>query len=105
MAEYSIHADPQKNRLYIILRGSLTEPAIHSFIEDLKITLLELKPGLTILNDSREFRPANSEIMYLLVQIAKMIAEYQPARVARLVNPLSGMQLSKVSLQAGYPAL
>ena len=52
-----IRIDPAKNRLYVILRGSLSEDQVLDAVDRVIARAGELQPGFTVINDTASFQP------------------------------------------------
>ncbi len=104
-ASYRIWSDNKKNRLYVVLKGAMSdglakEMADHTIEEAKKLT-----PGFTVINDISELEPI-TEIGAKEIKRAQAFLGYKGVkRIIRVVSP--AMDLARKQFEAapqGYPA-
>ncbi len=99
-----VKADVEKNRLYMKLIGLPTPAKAHGLLYRLKVELSKLKPGFTLLNDSRMLMLKEGDVPEIIAEIMQEIAARKPSKVVRVVNEVAGVPLAKISSEVGYQA-
>jgi len=102
MAEYSIKAVPEQNRLFLTLAGKPQAHELAPFLLKFKEEISRLQPGCTVLAMMKDFKPVGRDIQMIVRQIMLMTAEANASKSARVVNPLFAMQLDRISREFGY---
>ncbi|HHE46257.1 MAG TPA: hypothetical protein ENL08_00965 [Bacteroidetes bacterium] len=97
-----VKADVEKNRLYMKLVGLPTPEKAVELKSRLIIELRKLKPGFTMLNDSRGLLLEKGNITGMVTEIMQAIAAGKPSKVARVVNELAAEPLEEISTNVGY---
>jgi hypothetical protein len=102
-------ADPDRNRLYVTLKGRMTgkdaKQASARVISDLK----KLKPGFDVITDISEFEPVTQKETELLVQAHKLFIKKGVGRVTRVIGSelkavVANIQFERVSRKSNIVA-
>ena len=104
MPHIEVKADPFKNRLYMKLIGLSSPERARELKHKLSRELKKLKPGFTMLNDSRRLLLEPGTIQPMIYEIMRLIADVKPQKIARIVGDKPGVELDKISKLAGYEA-
>ena len=102
--EFKVSVDTAKNRLFVKLDGFPSMEDVKAFEKALFAELTRIKPGFTLLNDAAAFKPAGADVQAEIAVVMKKVAEKKPSKVARVVTSVAGMQLGRISKEAGYEA-
>lgn len=98
---YSINADTGKNRIYYAIIGSWKSPAdVPNYLEDMKKSARQMKPGFTILTDLTRAKTAMPEIKKLHEQAQKILISAGLSKVAEVFpdkDYVLKMQVDKIS--------
>lgn len=95
--EYDIRADVLKNRLYISIKGFMTEEDAVIISDKASAETRKLKPGFDVINDIRELSPATPKASRLYSRQLDVAKEVGIGRVVRIVGDqvITKMQLTK----------
>ena len=99
-----LKTDIEKNRLYMRLVGLPTPTEARKLLKKLRVELRKLKPGFTLLNDSRMLMLKEGDVPETIAEIMLEIAAGKPSKIARVVNEIAGIPLQKISSKVGYQA-
>jgi len=99
MAEFEVHADTNKNRVYVRIEGSLNIEEAEQLKEAYADAVDKCSPGFTVLNDVSELHPCIPEVQEILQKITEIASRSGVGRVARVVGktPLAGLQIDRIS--------
>ena len=99
---YEVRADQQKNRLYIILKGFLSDEEVKQAAEEVIQKVQQLQPGFGIINDIAELAPASPEATGYIKQAQTAAFRHGPSKVVRVVkSAISSMQFNRLQKEAG----
>jgi methyl-accepting chemotaxis protein len=102
---FFVKAIPEYNRAVVGLAGYAEDvEEMRAYTNEISAGFAQLKPGITVLNDSKEFEAAGEKLLGEIKVIFEKTAEMKPIAVARIVKPTAGAQLRRVSKQSGYSA-
>jgi hypothetical protein len=95
--EYSIRADVMKNRLYISIKGFMTEEDAVTISDKASAEMRKLRPGFDVINDIRELKPASPKASKFYARQLDVAKEVGIGRVVRVVGDqvITKMQLTK----------
>ncbi len=100
---YESHSDVNKNRLYIRLKGFLTDDMMEKAADQVIHELKKLKPGFDVINDISEFKPTSQAGLAHIQRAQKAIQDRSVRRVIRVVNQshvTAQLQLNRVGKEA-----
>ena len=103
-AEYVIEATPAKNRIYMKLKGFLSDDQVQAAADKFLDELKNLKPGIDIINDISEFKPASARGAEIIQNAQKQVAQLGVRKLVRIVDNrvLGLLQFKTTSKGAGY---
>ncbi len=84
---YDIRIDPAKNRLYVILRGTLSEGQVLDAVDRVIARAGELQPGFAVINDTATFQPATPKCLEDFKQAHGYLLRSGMGREIRVVEP------------------
>ncbi len=99
MAEFEVHADTNKNRVYVRIEGSLNIEEAEQLKEAYADAVDKCSPNFTVLNNVAELRPCISEVQEILKEITDIAHQSGVGKVARIVGetPIAGLQIDRIS--------
>ena len=103
---YKINVDKEKNCLYILLKGRVSERITDQLLEDIQAKAHELQPGFYIINDLRETTSITTQRKGETLDFLETMMELGHGRVIRIVGPapqsdMFSRQLDKLSQRFG----
>jgi hypothetical protein len=100
-----VRLDADKNRLYVLLEGLLSEEEARQAANQIIAGVETLKPGGDIINDLSQFRPLSQSSLSEVRRIAEAIVKARVRRLVRIVgvSPTAVMQVQReASTVGGY---
>ncbi|MFC1961076.1 hypothetical protein ACFLYO_10240 [Chloroflexota bacterium] len=96
---YDVRADTDKNRLYVVIEGYLTDPEVLDLIKDGKAGIDQLQPGFDVINDGRNYKPFSRKGTEYIVELLNYEIEHGRNRHVRIVDKvtLGEMQFERVT--------
>lgn len=106
MGEYIVRADTAKNRLYITLRGFLTDSEVKAAADTVIAEASKLRPGFDAINDITTFEPVSPEGTAEMVRAQQFVKTHGVRRIIRIQPQpsLGGLQLRRKAKEIGYEA-
>jgi hypothetical protein len=103
--EYDIEARVDKNRLYLSLRGSMSDDEAKEVADRVILEIRKLRPGFSIINDISELKPASPVATEHLRRAQEASVRHGCGRVVRVVGSqaITQMQWSR-TLKASHHA-
>lgn len=99
---YEVKIDPQKNRLYIILKGFLKNPEMQEVVDEVIRSIDKMKPGFDIITDLSEFKPVSQEGTEYLKRAQMAVYKSEVRKVVRVVkHVISAMQFTRIQREIG----
>lgn len=92
-ATYLVRIDSNKNRLYVELKGALSEGQILSAVDDVIGGVARLKPGFSVVTDLSTFRPATSKGAEDIKQAQAFVARQPVGRIIHVTGPSDPVEL------------
>lgn len=95
-----IQIDTDRNRLYIILRGFLSDPEMQVAREQIIENVNKLSKGFDVVTDLSTFKPASTQGMKEIKQAQRYITSHGVGRIVRIVDNeglASGQMVSSVA--------
>ncbi len=83
---YRVRIDPNKNRLYVEMKGQLSEGQILSAVDDVIVGVGQLKPGFSVVTDLATFEPATPKGAEDVRQAQAFVARQPSGRVIHVVG-------------------
>ena len=83
---YRVRIDPIRNRLYVELRGALSEGQILSAVDDVIVGVGQLKPGFSVVNDLTTFKPTTPKGAEDVRQAQAFVARQPLGRVIHVMG-------------------
>ena len=109
MGTSNVSSDTQNNILYLELDGYFTEEETQEALNKFMQGIDELKPGLAIIDDIRNFKPVKQESSSNISKAHKYALEKGLKTIVRVVGQESlhvgEMQMERLARQAGIKAL
>lgn len=104
MGEFELKVNPSKNRVVLRLAGFFSDDEIKEFVETSLGELDKLKPGMALISDISNFKPASPKGAKELLTAQKILKEKGVDRIIRVAgsNVLGKKQLDRQAKQAGY---
>jgi len=103
---FEIHATPQKNRLYVTVRGKMDIAELQAATNKIKEEARRLKSGFGVVSDIQEFIPLTEEVRQAMQNTMKVIRDAGMGHVVRIsTNAVVANQWQRTSRTAGYEAL
>lgn len=104
MAEFDVHADINKNRIYVRIKGSLNIQEAEQLKEDYVDAVDKCSPGFTVLNNVAELNPCIPEVQEILKEITDIAHQSGIGKVARIVGktPIAGLQIDRISTSKSH---
>lgn len=101
---YEIYAIPEKNRMYMKLSGFFRDDKIQEAVDKFLSEVEKLKPGIDIINDISQFRPATAKGAEMIKSAQVKVAQKGVKRLVRVVDKsVSGLlQFKTTAKSAGY---
>lgn len=95
--EYHIRADVLENRLYLSIKGFMTEEDAVIISDKASAEMRKLKRGFDVINDIRDLKPASLKASRLYSRQLDVAKEIGVGRVVRIVGDqvITKMQLTK----------
>ena len=99
MADFNVHVDSIKNRIYVKIDGSLSVEEAKALEEKYRQAVSQCFTGFSVLNDVSWLRPCSPEVQQILSEITHISSNAGVGKVARVVGetPLAGMQIDRIS--------
>jgi hypothetical protein len=95
--------DAKKNRINLKMAGFFNAALAQTVYDQLMAAVDKTKPGFTLLNDIREFKPAGDEVQAIIGKAMQQVSLKKPSKVARVAGALSGLQFGRLGKEkAGY---
>lgn len=95
-------ADPEKNRLTIILEGLMNADEAKQAADEVSSALGTLKPGMDIINDISKFKPSSEETQAEIVRAQQSAVKAGAKRVIRVIESIIGKsQFKRLQQVAG----
>lgn len=91
---YRVRIDPIRNRLYVELRGALSEGQILSAVDDVIVGVGRLKPGFSVVHDLATFRPATPKGAEDVRQVQAFVARQPLGRIIHVMSPGDSAEVS-----------
>jgi hypothetical protein len=100
----TIRADIAKNRMYIILEGSVGEAESKANLPMIDREVKKLGPGFSVIADTTSCRPTTIKVKEDIEAVQTELLKYGMKRVIRVVgaNAISAMQLDNGAKKTGY---
>ena len=86
-ASYKIWSDPSKNRLYIVLKGSIPDDMATAAADKTIREAKKLQPGFIVINDISEVEPAGPNGAKEIKRAQAFLGYRGVKRVIRIVHP------------------
>lgn len=104
-SSYKIRADPAKNRLYIVLKGSIPDEMAKAAAEEVMAETKKLSAGFCVVNDISEMQPASPRGAAEIKRAQAFLGYMGVRRIIRVV-PATGPEVKAQfeSPPQGYPA-
>ena len=106
---YGIRYDERKNRLYVELKGTISEDEALALIRKTQDVLEQhLRPGLSVINDLSDALPLPANVAAYISQGQSAIDAKHPSKVIRVVkNIVSAVQFKRTHQEAhiGYSVI
>lgn len=104
MGAYDVHADTIKNRLYITLRGFLTDSQARAAADAVIAEVEKLNPGFDAITDISTFQPVSVQATAEVARAQQIVKACGVRRVVRIqrLPTLGSLQLQRKSREAGY---
>ena len=103
---YGIRYDERKNRLYVELKGTISEEEALALLRKTQDVLEHhLRPGLSVINDLSDALPLAANVAAYISQGQAAIDAKRPSKVIRIVkNIVSAVQFKRTHQEAhiGY---
>ena len=88
------------------LKGFMQDNEVIIFTNEVRNSILKLKPKFDIINDISEFSPASPKGRELIKEAQAYAFQMKVGRVVRIVkNPTAKIQFDRSSKEAGYTAI
>lgn len=105
--EKSVHVDPIKKRVYLLLQGFLSLEQALKVKEAYQGAIAEAGPGYTVLSYFKDFTPGTKQVADVFASMIEMASKGGCRKAARLssesvLGPLQMSRLAKV--RASYPS-
>lgn len=102
---FQITSNTAKNRLYITVAGYLEEPERKAAMKALVAEAGTLQPGFDVISDITGLHPSNQAGFNDFLRARSALKLKGLGRVVRVVGiPLSRIQLTRISEEAGFAA-
>lgn len=99
---HKVTADPEKNRLTIILEGLMNADEAKQAADEVSSALGTLKPGMDIINDISKFKPSSEETQAEIVRAQQSAVKAGAKRVIRVIESIIGKsQFKRLQQVAG----
>ncbi|MDH4262599.1 MAG: hypothetical protein OEV78_06075 [Spirochaetia bacterium] len=104
---YDIYAKPEKNRIYMKLKGFFRDEQVKEASDKFLSELEKLQPNFDIINDISEFRPATAKGAQIIKDAQIKVAQKGIKRLVRIVDKsVSGLlQFKTTAKEAGYDGI
>jgi hypothetical protein len=93
--------EKETNRFFMIIGGDPTPEEADDFINKFHDELGKVEEGFTVLADVRELNLQNKSMQKYIAQVMEFIAKKNPSKIARVVTPIIGMQITKLGAKTG----
>lgn len=98
---YAVSPDRKNNCLYVILKGFVSKEESIDMRYEVAQKVKQLQPGLTLITDISECKPATQEVFQNFKQSHNMVAEYGAKRIIRIIgNKITSLQLQRSQREA-----
>lgn len=98
-----VHADPEKNRLYITIAGHLTPDDMRQVGESIAQEVVKLSSGFDVINDISDAHPTDEAGLKQVAEIQKYLVSKGMRRVIRVTKVLiSELQMKRASQNSRY---
>ena len=102
---FEVHADPDRNRLYITLAGRLDSTERQGAIKAILTEAGKLTQGFGVVSDISELHASDQEGFKDFLRAKSGLKLKGDGPVVRVVKiPLSRIQVERISIEAGYEA-
>ena len=102
---FEVHADPDRNRLYITLAGRLDSTERQGAIKAILTEAGKLTQGFGVVSDISELHASDQEGFKDFLRAKSGLKLKGAGPVVRVVKiPLSRIQVERISIEAGYEA-
>jgi len=81
-----VEVDDKRNRLTIVLSGTIGKADAESLIGEINSALERLRPGFDVVNDMREFQLGHIAAATVLEQTIALLQQHQVGRIVRIVG-------------------
>jgi len=100
----TVSANIKRNRLDIILRGTITKKEVERIYTDIRFCTSDLEPGFAVITDLTEASLGHLAGIATFRKITKFLAEKQVGPVIRVVGQMSIIfrQLAKLTSESCY---
>jgi hypothetical protein len=101
MSGYDIHADVDKNRLYVVLDGFFTDEQLAEAVNKTFQEIDKLQHGFDIITDISKFKPASTEGAQDIARGQEYAKKQGANRIIRVTGEavISGMQFQRMERQ------
>ncbi len=96
LPKVKVKGDQKLNRLYITLVGGADEQKTKELFRHLNLAISRMRPGFTVLTNMLELERLSPSYLIEAGKVMKIIKRANPGRVARVVNPIIGIQMNRV---------
>lgn len=102
MGEFSARADVEKNRLYLVAKGFMTDDQMKAACELDIQELKKLKPGFDVISDVFELKAATPEGSEEIARVQKAFNEMGIGRnIIIIKDPITQMQIERKGKESG----
>lgn len=103
---YDIQIDTDRNRLYIILRGFLSDAEMQIAREKIIENVKKLSKSFDVVTDISTFKPASAQGVKEFKQAQRYLASHGMRRMVQVVSNdgLAALQISRTAKGIGYAA-
>ncbi len=99
--QIEVKVNQKLNRLYVKLRGAANDQNTQDVLRHLNMALKRLRPGFTVLSDISEMNRLSPSYFIIARKVMKSIKDAKPGKIARVVNPIIGIQMNRVGKLVG----
>jgi len=86
---YQVRAVPEKNRLYITLKGRVELSQVQAGVKEVVSEVKKLKRGFAVITDIAEAQPTSEEARLVMQQTMSTVREFGMGRAVRVVSEAS----------------
>lgn len=104
MGDYELKVDTSKNRLTLKVEGFIREDEVKIIINDISESVDKLKPGLNVISEITDFKPASPKVAGEILRFQKILKDKGLQKIIFISgsNVLAKKQFEKIGKQAGY---